>query len=160
LEKSHESDRESIAHLIAHRPSPELAGALRSQVDQIVETWMVAVRAAIPAATDLPSDELRDQLPAILAKMADIMESADNHDLGALAQNSPTQGPTRFQQRYDVRALMTEDRLLRRVIIKQVEVALNRRMIQTERVALNIGVDTMLQETVTAQGGWAHRPHC
>jgi RsbT co-antagonist protein rsbRD N-terminal domain len=160
LENSHESDRESIVRLIAHRAFPKLASALRSQADQIVETWMGAIRAAVPAARELPSHELRDHLPAILEKMADVMESADRPDIDALVQHSPAQGPTRFEQRYDVRALLTEDRLLRRSIVKQVELALGRRMIQTERVALDMGIDIMLQETVAAQNGQVHRPHC
>lgn len=45
---------------------------------------------------------------------------------------------------------MTEDRLLRRVIIEQVEAALRRPMIQAESVALNMSVDTMLQESLVA----------
>lgn len=155
LAKSNESDRESAARLIADRPLPELARALRSQADQIVEAWAGAIRAASPAATNLPSAELEENLPAILAEMADAMDSAVRHDADPLMQHSAPQKPTPFQQRYDVRALMTEDRLLRRVIIERVKGALGRPMIKVERIAMDKGIDTMLREAVMAQHGWA-----
>ena len=150
METLHEPDAQAVARLIAHRPFPELATALRSQADQIVKTWMGAARAAFPAATDLLAVELRDHLPAILAKMADVLSSASKHDLDELIRHAPIHGLARFEQRFDVRELMMEDRLLRRVIIEQVEVALGRRMLQGEQVALDMGIDTMFQEAVIA----------
>lgn len=156
--KSNESDRESAARPIADRSLPELARALRSQANQIVEAWTGAVRAAVPAPTDLPSPELQKHLPAILAKMADAMEPVTTQNADEPRQHSPEQEPTPFQQRYDVRALMTEDRLLRRVIIERVKVALGRPLIKPERVTIDKGIDSMLQEAVTAQNGWARRP--
>jgi len=157
LAKSNETDRESTTWPTADRPFPELASALRSQANQIVEAWTDAVRAAIPPATDLPSHELQEHLPAILGKMADAMDSVTRHDVSEPMQHSPAQERTPFQHRYDVRALITEDRLLRRVIIERVKVALGRQMIQMERVALNTRIDTMLREAVRAQNGWADR---
>jgi len=150
LAKSHHPDRESALRLIAQRPLPELAAVLRSQTENIISSWMVVVRSVVPATTELPSVELRDNLPAILAKMADVMESASKHDVDALVQHSPAQGLARFQQQYEIRDLMTEDRLLRRVIIAEVEVALGRGMNQAEQVTLHMSIDIMLQEAVVA----------
>jgi len=82
--------------------------------------------------------------------MADVLGSANKHDLDELIRHAPVQGLARFEQRFDVRELMMEDRLLRRVIIEQVEVALGRRMLQGEQVALDMGIDTMFQEAVVA----------
>lgn len=158
LAKSNESDRESAARVTADRSLPELARALRSQANQIVEAWTGAVSAAVPAPTDLPSPELQKHLPAILAKMADAIEPAVRQNADEQRQHSPAQEPTPFQQRYDVRALMTEDRLLRRVIIERVKAALGRQLIKSERVTIDKGIDSMLQEAVTAQNGWAGRP--
>jgi Protein of unknown function (DUF2934) len=158
LAKSNESDRKATAWLTAQRPFPELASALRSQANQVVEAWTGAVRAAIPPATELPSHELQEHLPSILTEMADAMDCVIRHDVDELMQRSPAPQLTAFQHRYDVRALMTEDRLLRRVIIERVKVALGRELIATERVALDTGIDTMLREAVRAQNRWAHPP--
>jgi signal transduction histidine kinase len=111
---------------------------------------MSIIREIIPAAADLPDIELQDHLPRILPLMADVMASATQHDVDELLRSSPAQGITRFRQRYNVRELMTEDRMLRRVIIEHVEIALHRRLIQAEQLALDTSIDLMLQEAVVA----------
>jgi hypothetical protein len=158
LAQSNESDRKSTAWLTTNRPLPELANALRSQANQIGEAWIGAIRAAIPAATGLPSQELEEHLPAIIAKMADAMDRMTRYDADELMQPSPAREPGPFQHRYDVRAMMTEDRLLRRVILERAKVALGRPLIPTERAALDNGIDAMLQEAVAAQHRWAQHP--
>jgi signal transduction histidine kinase len=150
LAKSNHPDRESALRLIAQHSLPELAAVLRSQSENIIESWMVVVRSVVPATTNLPSIELRDNLPAILAKMADVMESANRHDIDELVRTSPAQGLARFQQKYDIRDLMTEDRLLRRVIIGEVEIALGRGMNHAEQITLHMSIDIMQQEAVVA----------
>ncbi len=140
------------------RPLPELASALRSQANQIVEAWIGAIQAAIPPATGLPSQELQEHLPAMIAKMAAAMDRITRHDADDLTQPSPAQEPSPFQHRFDIRAMMMEDRLLRRVIVERATVALGRSMIPTERAALDKGIDAMLQEAVAAQSAWAQYP--
>ena len=158
MAQSNESDRESTAWLTTNRPLPELASALRSQANQIAEAWIDAIQAAIPVATDLPSQELQERLPAMIAKMADAMDRVTKYDPDEEARSSPARETSPFQQRYDVRAMMTEDRLLRRVIHERVKVALSRPIIPAESAVLNKGIDTMLHEAVAAQHGWAQRP--
>jgi hypothetical protein len=155
LAKPNETDRKATAWPTADRPFPELASALRSQANQIVQAWAGAVRAAIPPATDLPSDELQDHLPGVITKTADAMDSVARHNGDGLTQRSRAQELTRRPHRYDVRALMTEDRLLRRVIIERVKVALGRQLTPAERVVMNARIDNMLEEEVRAQNGWA-----
>ena len=111
---------------------------------------MAVVRLVVPSAADLSANELENHLSPVLAKMADVMESANRSSVDELIENSPAQGLARFQQRYDVRELMTEDRLLRRIIIERVEMALGRRMSQAEHVTLDTSIDIMLQEAVVA----------
>lgn len=150
MNRTQQLDQKSIAHLIAQCPFPELAAVLRSEAKKIVWRWMAAVRSVVPSATDLPADELRSQLPEILEKMADVMESANRQSVDNLIQNSLAQGLARLQQRYDVGELMIEGRLLRRVIIEQAGAALGRRMCEAEQVALNMAIDLMLQQAVVA----------
>jgi hypothetical protein len=143
LTTSHELDLESPVRSIAHRPLPELAAALRSETENIIETWIARLRSVIPAALELPADELREHLPAILAHLADVIEPANGHDVDELTQHSPY-GAARLQRRNKRRELAMEERLLRIVIMEQVELALCRRMSQAERVALDMNIDKML----------------
>jgi len=143
-----ESDR--LQDLLERKPFPERAAALRPRVDTIIRLWAEQVRGLVPAAANLPFNQLKDNLPTILPAMADALASVDPDATGKLLERSPAQGVTRFQQHYDVRDLMAEDRLLRRVIIEQTEVGLGRCMNTEEHVALNMAVDAMLQQAVVA----------
>jgi len=109
---------------------------------------MVAVRPVVPSDTDLPSHELRENQSAVLARIADVMDSPNRHGVDELIGNVSPQGLSHFRQRYDVRELMTENRLLRRVIIEEAERVLDRPMTQAEHAALDMSIDAMLQETV------------
>ena len=106
--------------LLKHQPFPDLAAVLRTQIKPIIKAWAEQVRVALPSVQSLTFRELQDSLPAILARMADALASASPEDAERLAEQSPSQGITRFRQRYDVRELVLEDRLLRRVITEQV----------------------------------------
>src|SRR5438874_2462980 len=109
----HERRPHPAAHdLPAHRPCPELADALRSQTQRIIQTWVERVRVAVPKTQTIPPDQLQDGLPDILAGMADALASAHAGQAAKLMERSPSQGIARFQQHYDVRELVLEDRLL------------------------------------------------
>jgi signal transduction histidine kinase len=57
-------------------------------------------------------------------------------------------GTERFHEGYNVEELIVEYRLLRRVVVEEVEAALGRRTTVEEDIALGMGVDTMLQQGV------------
>ena len=147
---SHESGPGPTTDLLKHQPFPELAAALRSRAKVIVQTWVEQVRLVVPSVKSLPVAEVLDGLPLILERMADALASVTPEDAERLAARSPVQGVTRFQQHYDVRELVLEDRLLRRMIIEQVQGAMDRRMTLDEQVALDMGIDVMLQQAIVA----------
>ncbi len=140
--------KDTPEELLWNEPFPEVAAALRARSDLIISEWLVQVRRALSGTQDLNNDQLADHLPLILPGMADALEQGGRPS--RLMDTSPAQGLTRFHQHYDVRALMTEDRLLRRIIIEQVELVLARCMSSAEHVALNMAVDLMLQQAVVA----------
>lgn len=131
------------------QPFPELAQALRARTQQIIQAWFDQVRRAIPAVHGFSDKELQDNLPNILRGLADLLSAANGRGEN-LVRESPEQGVKRFQQRYDVRDLMHEDRLLRAVIFQQVEAQLGRRTTLDEQIALDLGIDLMLQQSVAA----------
>ena len=136
--------------LLAAFPLTELADALRARIDAIVLRWSATVRDCIPAANRLPFDQLTDNVPNILPALADALGSTDPAVRRQLLVRSPLQGITRFQQHYDPRDLMFEDRLLRANVTRAVTDALGRPMTCVEQLALNMGLDLMSQQAVAA----------
>src|SRR5687767_13129103 len=116
---------------------PEIGAILRARVKPILREWGKLVRRHVPPASSLDFDEVLDGLPQILPAMADALASDDPDNVRRLMERSPEQGVHRFQLRYDVRELTTEDRILRRVIIDHVESGLGRRTTRAEDTALN-----------------------
>ncbi|HEX8523579.1 MAG TPA: HAMP domain-containing sensor histidine kinase [Tepidisphaeraceae bacterium] len=133
-----------------HHPLPELAAAVRSSINPVLQRFVAAVRQAVPKARPLPFGEVTDNIPRILPAMADALAAAGTEDRDALLQRSPNQGITRFQQHYSVAEVMLEDRMLRVILIQEVEQALARRMTQQEQLALDTATDMMLQQAVVA----------
>ena len=137
--------------LLARRPLPDLAEALRSRVKPILAQWKELVVDALPHITrSLSGDDLEDSLPGILNAIADALESDDPKETQKLMERSPSQGVTRFQQNYSVGEVAIEDRLLRRVMVEQVDEALGRRASVEEEIALHTALDIMLQQSVVA----------
>lgn len=136
--------------LLSHFPLSELSCALRSQIESIVTNWTAEISRGVPAATRLPFEHLADNLPGILNALADALGSLDPEVRRELLRRSPSQGINRFQQHYDTHDLMLEDRILRVLVVRDVEEALGRRMTQIEHVALCMGLDLMSQQAVVA----------
>ncbi|HYE17884.1 MAG TPA: HAMP domain-containing sensor histidine kinase [Tepidisphaeraceae bacterium] len=132
------------------RSCPELAAALLTRAEGAVDSWESLVRRAVPRAATLDAIQLRDHLTQILAAIAAALASDDPEGTLELAGVAPEQGVTRFHQHYDIRELMTEDRLLRRVVIEHVSDELGRSLSVREGVALNLAVDVMLHGAVVA----------
>jgi signal transduction histidine kinase len=136
--------------LLASFPLTVLSEALHAKVDAIVLSWTAEIRASVPAATRLPFEQLADSAPLILRAMAKALGSVDPDVRQELMVRSPEQGITRFQQHYDPRDLMFEDRQLRRHTVRHVEQQLGRRMTSEEQLALGMGLDLMSQQAIVA----------
>ncbi len=132
------------------RAFPEMAEALRSLAEPVLSDWEKYLRQTISPAMALSFNQLRDGLPDILAKMADALASGEPAEVARLVARSPAQGIHRFQVHYDVRDVSTEDRVLRRLLLERVDVALGRRATREEAVALNWALDLMNEQAMVA----------
>ena len=135
---------------LTHRPFPEMARALRSEVDRITLAWDAAVRDAMPQMRHLTFDELKNSTPQILLAIADAMASDDPEMIRELITRAPAQGLSRLELKFDVAEVIQEDRLLRAITIQHVEAGLGRRMDVPESAALHAAIDVMLQRSVIA----------
>ena len=136
--------------LLAHHPFPNLAAAMRARADFIVPEWEIAVRSTLPAADELTLQQLRNSLPSILEEVAQALASGRPHATRELIEGSRSHGATRFHENYNIRELIVEYRLLRRIVIEHVSEALDGGMDARSNVALNMAIDTALQVGVIA----------
>jgi signal transduction histidine kinase len=136
--------------LLAYHAFPRLAEALRQRHDAVIQAWEAAVLQMLPAADALTLQRLRNSLPLLLREIADALAAQTPAAVQELAEGSKEHGEARFHDHYNVRELVIEYRLLRRVIIEQVCEALGERLDQRESVALNMAVDTAVQSGIIA----------
>lgn len=134
--------------LLAYHAFPPLASALRLRKDAILQAWEAAVIQTLPAADALTLQNLRDSIPLILQEIIDAFASDKPDTTRDLVEGSKMHGESRFQENYNIRELVVEYRLLRRVIIEQVTEAMGERLEMRSNIALNMAVDTALQSGV------------
>ncbi len=134
--------------LLAYHAFPLLASTLRLRKDAILQAWETAVVQTLPAADALTLQNLRNSVPLILQEIIDAFASDKPFTTRDLMEGSKMHGESRFQENYNMRELVVEYRLLRRVIIEQVSEALGERLHMRDNVALNMAVDTALQSGV------------
>lgn len=146
----HVADANPLVAQLTHRPFPEVAEVLRSESGAITAAWDAAVREAMPQMRHLTTDQLRDSTPLILDAIADALASEDPELIRELVRHAPAQGLSRLELNFDVIEVMQEDRLLRSIIVRHIEAALERRMDVAESSALHATIDLMLQRSVIA----------
>ncbi len=136
--------------LLAHHPFPHLAAAVRARADFILAEWEIAVRGTLPAADELTLQQLRNSLPSILEEVAAALASGKPRATRELIKGSRSHGATRFHENYNIRELIVEYRLLRRIVIEHVSEALDDQLDARSNIALNMAIDTALQVGVVA----------
>jgi signal transduction histidine kinase len=135
-------------HFLEERPFPQLAAALRARGASIVRQYEDIVDSLIPAADALTRQQVRDSLPETLEQIARALEATDPREAWKLAAVSTEHGVTRFHQQYDVKQLISEFRLLRRIVSEEVTEELQRELTLPEVLALATGLDLYLQQGV------------
>lgn len=134
--------------LLAYHAFPSLALAFAARKETIIRQWELALVKTLPAADALTLQNLRDSIPLILQEIQDAFESDKPLATRNLIEGSKMHGESRFQENYNIRELVVEYRLLRRVIIEQISEELEGRLDTRHNVALNMAVDTALQSGI------------
>jgi signal transduction histidine kinase len=139
-----------VAELLETRRFPALSQALRERVDSIMRQWEQAVRHALPAANRLNVEQLRDHLPLVLRVLADVL-GADVPRQNSRLEEEPVQhGIDRFDQDFNIQELIIEYRLLRRIAFEEAASGLGRPLETDEALALHMGIDSLMQESVVS----------
>ena len=136
--------------LLASGSMPQAAALLRGRIDSIVRRWNEAVKEHLPDADPLTAKQVRTSIPAVLEKIALALESSDPGATNVLLEVGTAHGVARFQQNYDVTELLSEYRLLRRIVFEELHAAEGRPLGPDEVMAVNMGIDAAMQRGVTS----------
>lgn len=134
--------------LLATRPFPKIAAALKRRKGVVLRRWEEAVKKLLPQADALTLNQLRDHLPQILDQTVDALAAGHSSPLSELVEMTRSHGSMRFHQQFNVQELIVEYRVLRRVLIEEINRGLGGKMTVGQTIVLNMGVDTALQHGV------------
>ena len=136
--------------LLALRPMPEVAAALRLRAPGIIERWTEAVERYVPDADPLTVKQVRNSIPTVLEKMALALESDRPESTGVLEEVGTAHGVARFQEHYNIDEVLVEYRLLRRIVFDELYACMGGKLTFSDAIAVDMGIDTALHRGVMA----------
>jgi signal transduction histidine kinase len=132
------------------RAFPDLAAAVRARAPHALRRWEAAVQEILPSADELTREELRDQLPDTLERLAAALESSEAGPTRQLLVESGEHGQCRFNQSYNLSELLIEFDLLRPILMEETAQQMKRDITLDEVIALNMGVDMAARRSIIA----------
>jgi len=125
---------------------PEVAKALRSKKQSILQTWQEIVKKELPNAQDLTINEVRDSIPLILDRLVEALASDKNTTTKILVDVTGIHGEERFNENYNFEELLIEYQILREVVLHEVGVALGGNISTAQVAALSAGIDIVVHQ--------------
>jgi signal transduction histidine kinase len=116
----------------------------------VLRRWEAAVRELLPSADALTLAQVRDHLPQLLDQAVETLESCRTSPLTELVEITKGHGALRYHQQFNVKELILEYRVLRRILLEEVNRGLEGRLKVGQVIALNMGIDTVLQHGLMA----------
>ena len=136
--------------LLKYQPFPALAEAVRVATPVVIERWQEVVRRTLPSASELSIKQLHNDLPNILALIADALEADEPKATKALMDEAVTHGEVRYDQNFNIGDVLVEYSILRRILCEEVIRHLDREMEVEELSALNLAVDVAVRRGVVS----------
>jgi len=143
-----EAAADPTVDLLATRPFPKIAAALKARKGRVLHRWEDEVKALLPQADELTLNQLRDHLPQILDQAVEALAACHDSPLSELVEMTRSHGSMRFHQQFNVQELIIEYRLLRRILVEEINRGLGGKLLVSQVVVLNMAVDTALQHGV------------
>lgn len=143
-----------IVDLLTNRKFPEIAAALRARSTYVVLEWETMVREVLPSADRLTFDQLRDDMPNVIERMARALESDRPSRTEELLDVLPKHGEVRFHQSFSLTEVLIEYDLIRAVVIEQIVTHLGRKIEADEVVGLNGVLDLAGRKAILAYVGF------
>ena len=131
--------------LLATRPFPKIAAALKARKARVLRRWEEEVTQLLPQADELTLTQLRDHVPQILDQAVEALAACHESPLSELVEMTKSHGSMRFHQQFNVQELIVEYRLLRRILVEEINRGLGGKLLVSQVVVLNMAVDTAMQ---------------
>jgi signal transduction histidine kinase len=122
---------------------------VRNVISITAANWERLVRQILPAADRLTMEQLRDDLPKVLAFVAEALLHDQRHVSDVLTDAAPKHGDVRYDQGFNLSEVLIEYGLLRETLIAEVAGYLRRNLQTDEIMALGSAMDLTLRRTVT-----------
>lgn len=136
----------TLAQQLSHEPYPEVASALRSRTPLILKAWRVASLEVLPRLADESTiKEFENDVARILDAAADSLDRDDAWRVAEVLYHAPKHGADRFAHKYPLADLLMEHRLLRSVIILELEEEIQRSLRGREEASLHAILDVIFQ---------------
>jgi signal transduction histidine kinase len=116
---------------------PEVAKALHAAVPGTVRGWRTRSLEAMAYLADLPEAGLENSISSTLHLLADALENDDPALLLRLLEQSHADGLLRFRQHCDPETMLTEERIIRAVVVVELGHELRRSPTADEAAALH-----------------------
>jgi signal transduction histidine kinase len=134
--------------ILTSRSFPQLALAVRAVIPRTIAAWEQVVRATLPAADRLTMEQFRDDIPQILACVADALESDQPRATHILADAAPKHGDVRYDQGFKLPEVFIEYSILRTTLVAEVTSQLGRNLEVDELMAAGTAMDVTLRRAV------------
>lgn len=133
--------------LLMRQPYAELAEAVRSRSEGILDRFRVMAKEILPSADELTLNELLDDLPQVLTDLATAIGASASSQRGFLS-DSKQHGVCRFHQSFNLSELLVEYSVLRSIVLDEVSNAMDRALTLEEISGLNAGLDAAVRRSV------------
>jgi signal transduction histidine kinase len=143
-------DGDPVKSMLEQGQFPEVASALRSQIDSIIQEWIDTIQRILPTAHELTLAQVRNDLPEVLRLMADALECRSTEDFERLLNIAPLHGSMRFFEGFSPAEMLTEYRVLRSIAVRWVEFGLGRRLSTDEHCSIDVGIDLVTQRSLVS----------
>jgi YesN/AraC family two-component response regulator len=98
-------------------PGKRTSGLIRERSGEIVERWLKELQDDLQLASiNIPSEKLTDSLPQLVSDLAQLVETGETQISVKSLRNAAIHGAARAKQGYTIPLLVTETRILNRVV--------------------------------------------
>jgi YesN/AraC family two-component response regulator len=138
-------------------PSKQTSGLILEKSDEIVQQWLTELQSDLRLASiKLTKEELIDRFPQLVTDLAKLLETGAAKITAKSLKNAASHGAERAKQGYTIPLLVTETRILNRVIglvLQENLLAMNLSTLIPDALKVGEYLQALLEESIRAFQG-------
>lgn len=140
-------------------PGKRTSGLIREKSGEIVERWLKELQGDLRLASiKIPREKLIDSFPQLVSDLAQLVETGETHISAKSLRNSARHGTERAKQGYTIPLLVTETRILNRVVgvvLQENLLSMNLSTLIPDALRVGEYLQALLEESIRAFQGSA-----